>query len=234
MALFDEWAEIDRSHRKLAHRGSRLRLVHVSESSVLRVLAAEGPVLQGNPAREPVPRTPWPDWLEWKPNRICAWDFTHFTRARRAALAILDVVSRKWIHTLVCAEESSTQVEVVFTAALRAEGLLELGDALAPFAGPAATSDRPAADRWRPPASQPKADRRTTRPAPASPPAPSYCSPSESTPAQYAHQARTHQPRSRSGSPAAEPDHHHHAREGPGRTRARTGHGGQPDRQANP
>lgn len=131
VALFDEWAEIDRSHRKLAHRGSRLRLVHVSESSVLRVLAAEGLVLQGNPAREPVPRTPWPDWLEWKPNRIWAWDFTHFTRARRAALAILDVVSRKWIATLVCAEESSTQVEVVFTAALRAEGLLELGDALA-------------------------------------------------------------------------------------------------------
>lgn len=131
VALYQRWGEIDRSHRKLAHRGSRLGLVHVSESSVLRVLAAEGLVLHGNPARVPLPRAPWPDWLEWKPNRIWAWDFTHFSRARRAAVAILDVVSRKWIATLVCAEESSTQVEVVFTAALRAEGLLELGDALA-------------------------------------------------------------------------------------------------------
>jgi putative transposase len=104
VALYDSWGEIDRSHRKLAHRGSRLDLVHVSESSVLRVLAAEGLVLQGNPVREPIPRAPWPDWLEWKPNRIWAWDLTHFTRARRAAAAILDGVSRKWIATLVCAD----------------------------------------------------------------------------------------------------------------------------------
>jgi putative transposase len=64
-----------------------------------------------------------------------------FTRARRAAIAILDVVSRKWIATLVCAEETSTQVEVCFTAALRAEGLLELGDALATEALRAALTD---------------------------------------------------------------------------------------------
>jgi putative transposase len=131
IAVYEAWVDIDRSHRKLAHRGSRLGVVHVCESSVLRVLTAEGLVLHGNPAREPVPRAPWPAWLEWKPNRIWAWDFTHFTRAKRAAVAILDVVSRKWITTLVCAEETSTQVEVVFTNALRAEGLLELGDALA-------------------------------------------------------------------------------------------------------
>jgi putative transposase len=129
--LYEAWGDIDRSHRKLAHRGSRLGLVHVSESTVLRVLAVEGLVLPGNPPREPIPRAPWPAWLEWKPNRIWAWDFTHFTRADRAAVAILDVVSRKWINTLVCAEESSTQVEVVFTDALHAEGLLELADTLA-------------------------------------------------------------------------------------------------------
>ena len=129
--LFEAWGEVDRSHRKLAHRGSRLGLVHVSESTVLRVLAAEGLVLAGNPRREPVPRRPWPDWLEWKPNRIWAFDFTHFTRAKRAAVAILDLVSRKWISTLVAAEESSTQVEVVFTDALAAEGLLDLADARA-------------------------------------------------------------------------------------------------------
>jgi len=128
LALYEEWGQIDRSHRKLAHRGSRLDLVHVSESTVLRVLTAEGIVLPGNPPREPIPRTPWPDWLGWKPNRIWAYDFTHFTRARRAAIAILDVVSRKWLTTLVVAEESSTQVEVAFTAALKEEGLLETAD----------------------------------------------------------------------------------------------------------
>jgi putative transposase len=128
VTLFEAWGEIDRSHRKLAHRGSRLGLVHVSESTVARVLAAEGLVVPGQPSREPIPRTPWPDWLEWKPNRVWAYDFTHFTAARRAALAIIDVVSRKWITTLVCAEESSVQVEVAFTAALAAEDLLDTAD----------------------------------------------------------------------------------------------------------
>jgi putative transposase len=131
VALFEGWAALDRSHRKLAHRGSRLDLVHVSESTVARVLAAEGLVVPGQPARDPTPRTPWPDWLEWKPNRVWAYDVTHFTRAHRAVIAILDVVSRRWITTLVAAEESSTQVEVAFTAALVAEDLLAAADAAA-------------------------------------------------------------------------------------------------------
>ena len=38
LALFDEWGETDRSHRKLAHRGSYLHRVWVSPSSVRRVL----------------------------------------------------------------------------------------------------------------------------------------------------------------------------------------------------
>jgi hypothetical protein len=36
--LTEEWGEIDRSHRKLAHRGSRLGVVHVRESTAGRVL----------------------------------------------------------------------------------------------------------------------------------------------------------------------------------------------------
>jgi transposase InsO family protein len=131
VALFEGWAEVDRSHRKLAHRGSRLGVVHVSESTVHRVLAAEGLVVPGQPHREPTPRAPWPDWLEWKPNRVWAYDFTHFTRARRAVIAILDVVTRRWITTLVAAEESSTQVEVAFTNALVTEDLLAAADAAA-------------------------------------------------------------------------------------------------------
>lgn len=45
ISLFDRWGEVDRSHRKLAHRGSREKLVWVSPSTVMRVLAAEGLIL---------------------------------------------------------------------------------------------------------------------------------------------------------------------------------------------
>ena len=129
IALFEQWGQRDRSHRKLAHRGSRLGVVFVSESTVLRVLTQEHLVLPGNPPRDPVARKPWPDWLIWKPNHCWAYDFSHFTRARRAAVAVLDLVSRKWLATVVTAEESSAQVELAFTHALQAEGLLDLAEA---------------------------------------------------------------------------------------------------------
>ena len=41
----------------------------------------------------------------------------------------MDLVTRKWITELVSAEETSTQVQVVFLDALEAEGLLELVEA---------------------------------------------------------------------------------------------------------
>ena len=125
--LFDQWGEVDRSHRKLAHRGSRIDLVHVSPSTVQRVLLDNGMILPGNPPREPIPRTPWPDWLRWETCQIWAYDFTHFTRAKRAVIAIIDVVSRKWVATVSSPEESSTQVESAFIQALQAEGLWEAG-----------------------------------------------------------------------------------------------------------
>ncbi|MGH3499928.1 MAG: transposase [Nocardioidaceae bacterium] len=146
--LFGAWSEIDRSHRKLAHRGSRLELVHVSESTLRRVLHAENLILPGQPPREPVPRKDWPDWLEWKPNRVFGYDFTHFTRARVAVVAIIDIVSRKWITSVVSAEESSTQVEVAFTQALEAEDLWTAADARATDAlvTALATGDRDTVD----------------------------------------------------------------------------------------
>jgi len=95
------------------------------------VLAEEGLVIAGPPAREPAPRGPWPDWLEWKPTG--SGPATSRTGAGRGApsIAILDVVSRKWLATLTSAEETSTQVEAAFLAALDAEDLLELADELA-------------------------------------------------------------------------------------------------------
>ena len=49
-----------------------------------------------------------------------------FPRAGRAAFAIVDVVSRRWIDTLTSIEETSTQVAVIFERALATEGLTEL------------------------------------------------------------------------------------------------------------
>lgn len=129
LTLFDGWAEVDRSHRKLAARGSRLELVHASAATVRRVLGAEGLALAGKPPREPQVRAPWPDWVVWKPGSIWCYDYTHFTRAKRVAVAVMDVVSRRWLSTVVSAEETSTQIEVAFTAALTEEGLAERIDA---------------------------------------------------------------------------------------------------------
>ena len=126
--LHQHWGGVDKSHRKLAHRGSRLDLVHVSESTVLRVLRAENLLLPGRSPREPQIKAPWPEWVAWKPNIIWCYDFTHFTRAKRVAVAVLDIVSRKWLACLVSAEETSTQIEVCFTDALAAEGFDQLLD----------------------------------------------------------------------------------------------------------
>jgi transposase InsO family protein len=130
-ALFAEFGELDGSHRKLAHRGSYERRVWVSESTVLRVLAAEGLVLPARPRPAPTAKTPWPDWVELRPRQVWGYDVTHFPRAKRAVIAILDLVSRKWVHHLVSTEETSTEVAAVFTAALDAEGLLVAGLAVA-------------------------------------------------------------------------------------------------------
>ena len=48
-----------------------------------------------------------------------------------AVTVIEDLVSRKWIADIVSAEETSTQVEIVFTDALAVEGLLALVEARA-------------------------------------------------------------------------------------------------------
>ena len=61
--------------------------------------------------------------------RRSAYDFTHLPRARRAVIAVLDMVSRKWVATVCSPEETSTQVETCFLAALEAEGLLETAEA---------------------------------------------------------------------------------------------------------
>jgi putative transposase len=129
LALFDEWGETDRSHRKLAHRGSYTGRVWVSPSSVRRVLFLADKHFRPLPKPGRSKRRPFPDWVEYKPNRIWIFDTTHFTRAGMAVLIIADLVSRKWLTHIVSAEETSTQVELAFTDALAGEGLLDAVDA---------------------------------------------------------------------------------------------------------
>jgi transposase InsO family protein len=129
LALFDQWGEVDRSHRKLAHRGSYLGRVWVSPSTVRRVLFEADKHFRPLPRPGRSARRPFPEWADYRPNSIWIYDTTHFTRAGMAVLIIEDLVSRKWLTEIVSVEETSTQVELAFTAALDAEGLTELIEA---------------------------------------------------------------------------------------------------------
>ena len=116
----------------------------MSESSVLRVLTEAGCTCP-NPERERRPPRAWPEWAELVPGVILIYDFTHFPCLEACAVAVMDVVSRYWLATVVSVEESSVQVEVAFTRALIADGKDHLLDrpcspSSRPGSCPAATS----------------------------------------------------------------------------------------------
>jgi hypothetical protein len=111
LKLAEDWGEIDLSHPKLAHRGSRLDLVHLSQSTVLRVLSDEGLHLPAGPHRQRRQPRPLPDWAELVPQVIWIYEVTHVTAAKRCAVAVLDVVSQYWLATVVCAEEDHPEPE---------------------------------------------------------------------------------------------------------------------------
>jgi transposase InsO family protein len=121
--LIETWGWVDRSHRKLAHRGSYTGVVFVSPSTLLRVALKNKVVLPGEPFR-PRPAFPALPEVPWERNRIWIWDATHFTRAKRVAYAIVDVVTRYWIAYLLTTEQTTTQVQLLFTTALQDQGLL--------------------------------------------------------------------------------------------------------------
>jgi putative transposase len=122
--LIEQWGQVDRSHRKIAHRGSRLGVVFVSPSTVLRVALKHKVHLPGEPYR-PRPVMPALPQIPWERNRIWIWDATHFTRAGRVAFAIVDVVTRYWIGYLLSSEQTSTQAQLLFARALEDQHLLD-------------------------------------------------------------------------------------------------------------
>ena len=123
--LIEQWGPVDRSHRKIAHRGSRLGVVFVSPSTVLRVALKHKVQLPGEPYR-PRPKPPVLPEVPWERNRIWIWDASHFTRAGRVAYAIVDVVTRYWIGYLLSSEQTSTQAQLLFARALEDQQLLAL------------------------------------------------------------------------------------------------------------
>lgn len=124
LELIEQWATIDRSHRKLAHRGSYTGAVFVAPSTVLRVAAKHQISLPGEPPRPPQPAPALPE-IAWERNRIWMWDASHFTRANRVAYAIVDVVTRYWIASLLTTEQTTTQAQLLFATALEDQGLLD-------------------------------------------------------------------------------------------------------------
>jgi putative transposase len=146
--LFDTWGPVDLSHRKLAHRGSYLGQLWVSPSTVDRVLSRHGLSLRGGKRPATSEKKPWPEWTEWRPNQLWCWDGSQFERclAAKYAYAIIDLVSRKWIATIVASEATGISVRVLFTKALAAEGLLsdELAARLADLDDQAVGDDDPA------------------------------------------------------------------------------------------
>ena len=121
--LIEEWGWVDRSHRKLAHRGSYTGVVFVSPSTLLRVALKRQVVLPGEPVR-PRPVMPAMPEVPWERNRIWIWDCSYFTRAKRVAYAIVDVVTRYWIGYLLTTEQTSTQAQLLFARALEDQDLL--------------------------------------------------------------------------------------------------------------
>ncbi len=125
LTLFDQWGEKDRSHRRLAHRGSYTGTFWASPSTVRRVLFEADKHFHPLPRPGKSKRRPFPSWADYQRNSIWIFDTTHFTACEMAVLIIEDLVSRKWLTHVVSAEETHTQVRLGFEQALEAEGLLD-------------------------------------------------------------------------------------------------------------
>ena len=126
LALFEEWGDTDRSHRRLAHRGSCEQRVWVSPSTADRALARHGLAPKGEPRPAPGPKAPRPDWCEWRPNQLWCWDASQLGRCTtaRRAYAIVDAVSPKWAAAHLAPSPDTVAARILFTRALQNEGPL--------------------------------------------------------------------------------------------------------------
>lgn len=80
--VFEAHGLTDRSHRKLAHRGSYEQIVWVSESTVRRVLAAHGLRVRAPRRADRSERSPFPEWAAYAKHSIWIYDVTCFAGCR--------------------------------------------------------------------------------------------------------------------------------------------------------
>lgn len=129
LAVFEDFQDTDRSHRKLAHRGSYEGRVWVSESTVRRVLAQHRLWIRRPRRAGRSERQPFPEWASYERHSIWIYDTTRFARCKSTYVTmIMDLVTRKWITEVVSGEETGLQIQLAFTHALELEGLLDAVD----------------------------------------------------------------------------------------------------------
>ncbi len=147
--------EVDRSHRKLAHRGSYTNRVWFvpplcGAFLLLRAPSARSaPPCLGARCASPSP-TGWTNRTTGPTASGCTTRRTS-PRPRWRSRWSRTLVSRKWIAEIVSAQETSSQIEIVFTDALAAKGLLALVEARADgLVDPIVDDDsRPSSWRYR-------------------------------------------------------------------------------------
>jgi putative transposase len=127
IALFDQWGEVDRSHRKLAHRGSYEQLVWCRRQRSGVFWLQTGSFCADPRRAGRSERQPFPEWATYTKQSIWIYDVTHFAGCPKVAvITIMDLVTCKWICEVVSGEQTSTQIQAAFCDALTLEGLDEL------------------------------------------------------------------------------------------------------------
>ena len=118
--------DTDRSHRKLAHRGSYEGIACGSRSPRVRRVLDRAPAGVTTLSRRPGPGAPnagrSPSGTTYGRHSIWIYDTTRFARCRKSTYATMiigDLVTRKWITEIVSAEETGLQVQLAFTARAR-------------------------------------------------------------------------------------------------------------------
>ena len=88
------YADTDRSHRKLAHRGSYEGRFWASPATVRRVLLCGDKHFRPRPQPSRSAKRPIPAWVTYRPRQVWVYDTTHFTKAGMAVLAIIETIRK--------------------------------------------------------------------------------------------------------------------------------------------
>lgn len=118
-------AKVDLHHRKLAHTLGREGIAYVSESTVFRVLKAEGLVSPRRVRRRLVAEHP--ELMASGPRQVWCWDFSYLKIGLVFwyILAIIDQYSRKIVGCDLVCQATAEEAKRVWDEALAAEGLLD-------------------------------------------------------------------------------------------------------------